>query len=680
MKAKILAIIALSLSQAAPVSAQDNRPAADPKACYQVAKQGLEAMLSGKDKLSYEKAIFLIENAWVDNRGNYPKFQSYINSGVARIYTIMTQADDPAPKKTPDNFFDALRQKSKEDQGFSQNAKVNYAIYKYMSDTTYFLDLPNNKLVYHLPYRYAIGDPLGSGNWRNTQVANMLVNGKGNCFAFASLFRIYAERLGSGANICTAPSHIYIRHKDENGTNFNVEVASRAFPGTGTLSTLTYTTQDAIKSGVSLRELDLQQSVALCLVYLAKGYEHKLGAAADDGFMMDCAASALHFDSLNLNAMLLKAELLEKHLLASGKTIAQLQAQPEFKAYEMLLDKLHRLGYREMPLAMKNTLVKGWSRDSVTHLAHKNYLTQPGKNGNQTRYASLSWGLFDEDIADKPTERYGQTLFSTKHHKITGFAKEQTLYNNYSFDPVLFALNVDPLAHKLPSQSPYSAFGNNPIYYVDPDGAFQYPAQKAAAYTKSYPMITKYLANNVQNDVLKSQTVMNGMAKYSEGNLTRAQIEKDTKWGAKGSPTIVFNSELKSDAETGFFGRYDNSTNTINLSKDMADRIEKVLGSDASFEDKQAAMYEFFATVTHEEVHRGDYLDGQRQDASDPSGFGGEPGSAFMGDVFESKDVNVDGEIIRVNTVQSVHGQSKELIQMQKSEGKTDVIPTVPQR
>jgi hypothetical protein len=34
--------------------------------------------------------------------------------------------------------------------------------------------------------------------------------------------------------------------------------------------------------------------------------------------------------------------------------------------------------------------------------------------------------------------------------------------------------NVDPLAHKLPSYSPYVAMANNPIMFFDPDGAFPY--------------------------------------------------------------------------------------------------------------------------------------------------------------------------------------------------------------
>jgi len=37
-------------------------------------------------------------------------------------------------------------------------------------------------------------------------------------------------------------------------------------------------------------------------------------------------------------------------------------------------------------------------------------------------------------------------------------------------------LSVDPLAEKFPAWSPYSAFYNNPIFYVDPDGRENIPA------------------------------------------------------------------------------------------------------------------------------------------------------------------------------------------------------------
>jgi hypothetical protein len=659
--------------------AQSSMSIAEQKALYHEAKAEIEAMLEERAPLSYERAIYLLENAWYDNRIDYRLFQQVLEAGTHNINSIISSSNAQVQTENGSSFFDALSNMSKAGKGYEEKAKVNFAIYKYLTDTTLFLRADG--LHRHLPYQYASIDPMGSNDWRFTQVNHLIKNRVGNCFAFASLFKIYADRLSSDADLCTAPGHIYITHKDYNGTQYNIEVASRAFPGVGTLVTLTHSTRKAIENNVALRQLTLKQSVALTLVYLAKGYEHKFHCS---DFGVDCANTVLKFDSLNLNAILLKAESMEDQILATGKSLTQLQEDEQLDVYQEVIAKLYNLGYREMPLSMKNLLVKGLIRDTVSRLASKNYTSTLIRNKDlpSTRRASLSWGLFEEQIVDQKIERYGRTLYDTREQRIVGFATEQQLYNQYNFDPVVFAWNIDPLAHKFPSQSPYSAFADNPIYYIDVGGAFQYPADKAASYKKDYPMLTKYFAEHVQNDIMRSSTIMSGMAKYSEGNLTPAQIKSDTKWGNKSSPTIHFDPSLKSNEDgTGFYARYDNRTNTIHINKDFADKTEKILGSNASAEDKQAAMYSMFAIITHEEVHRGDYLDGHRQTELDPSGWGGEPGAAFMADVFESKDVKIEGgEVIRVNTLQSIHGQAKELIKMQRSEGKSDVIPTVPSR
>ena len=62
-------------------------------------------------------------------------------------------------------------------------------------------------------------------------------------------------------------------------------------------------------------------------------------------------------------------------------------------------------------------------------------------------------------------------MFDTKQKKITELVELDTTYNNYLVDLVVFAWQIDPLYAKYPSISPYAAFANNPIIYVDPDGA-----------------------------------------------------------------------------------------------------------------------------------------------------------------------------------------------------------------
>jgi RHS repeat-associated protein len=45
---------------------------------------------------------------------------------------------------------------------------------------------------------------------------------------------------------------------------------------------------------------------------------------------------------------------------------------------------------------------------------------------------------------------------------------------------------IDPLAEKFYKASPYSYAGNNPVYFVDIDGLYEYPAGKAKQYTEKY--------------------------------------------------------------------------------------------------------------------------------------------------------------------------------------------------
>lgn len=434
------------------------------KKCFFDAKQELENMLSGKAPLNYEKAIFITENAYFDNQINYNNLKHILDLHEQRIKELAERNRD---EKSQIFKLNSLLSKEKQIE-LHNKILYNWAIYTYLTDTTYFID--QKKIVYHLPYEYSFNDPYASNDWSNSQVVSLMDNKTGNCYAIASLFKIFSERLNTSADLAIAPGHIYIRHKDSNGTIYNIEPASRTFPGTGSLETITYTTDKAIETGIALRSLNLKQSVNLCLIYLGKGYEHKFHIQTDN-FILQCGELALQNDKLNLNAMLLKAEVLEQRILKKQKTIAQLQTDTQFKEYENLITKLYDLGYREMPVEMKNIIISAIKHDNAPLILNNHtpqaFIKIPS---NDTRYASISNGIFDEEIQDKPIEQYAHTLYNTKTKKIKNFVAKKATYNNYEIDPTVLAWNIDPQFKMYAYSSPYAAFGNNPIYYVDPTG------------------------------------------------------------------------------------------------------------------------------------------------------------------------------------------------------------------
>lgn len=494
------------------------------KACYQAAKKELIAMLNGQQPASYERAIFLIENAYWENGLDYRKYKAFLDWHTENINTLFSLNKSrfideyhPAPLQS------AMQSKQNRLQLLEQLGK-NWSIYTYMKGGTVpVADRPNTYFIQDKLYSYSNYDPFGTQNWNNTLVTHLLNTGYGNCFALASLYKIFSDRLLAEATVSIAPSHIFIRHPNEKGLMYNIELSNGSFPGSGTIETLTYTTNDATNNNIAMRDLDTKQAIALCLVYLAKGYEQKF-TTDNDSFMSDCALKALAFDYKNLNAMLMQFEILQKRILKTSKKLDVVKADKEFIALEKLTNKLYHLGYREMPLDMKNKLIQSWTRDSSMILIGRNY-NPPAFNRTgvpNTRYASLTWGIFDEEIPNKPFEQYGSILFNTKTGKIESIVEAQPLYNNYNFDPVVFAMNIDPLAHEYPGISPYSAFAGNPIMFTDHNGAY---VEGADGKKVTYRMLTNGKIQWSANTTADAKRIGNAMIKTETGRKMFAKMQ-----------------------------------------------------------------------------------------------------------------------------------------------------------
>jgi hypothetical protein len=107
--------------------------------------------------------------------------------------------------------------------------------------------------------------------------------------------------------------------------------------------------------------LGQKQSIALCLMDLAQGYEKKLGIG-DGEFILKACETALEYYPNFINALLMRVSTQEKLLFAQVKA-ANVEHVYELYVYspdteKMVKDmeqnyaKIHLLGYRKMPETM----------------------------------------------------------------------------------------------------------------------------------------------------------------------------------------------------------------------------------------------------------------------------------------------------------------------------------------
>ena len=151
------------------------------------AKGILESMLKGETPISYEKAIFTLENAYYSNELSFEVYQSLLD-----IQTLMiTSLREKGRTKQSSDFKSTFYESKETLETYYNDVLSNWAIFTFMTDTNTFL-LPNTQEeIVTLPFEYSDEDPLATKNWTNSQTIGLFNNGKGNCFAQASLFLIF---------------------------------------------------------------------------------------------------------------------------------------------------------------------------------------------------------------------------------------------------------------------------------------------------------------------------------------------------------------------------------------------------------------------------------------------------------------------------------------------------------
>jgi hypothetical protein len=86
---------------------------------------------------------------------------------------------------------------------------------------------------------------------------------------------------------------------------------------------------------------------------------------------------------------------------------------------------------------------------------------------------TLTNGEYPEIFENDSIRIISGIVYNTITKKVIGFVEKDTLYSEATLEPEIVSrwLSRDPLAIEYPGMSPYNSFANNPILFVDPNGA-----------------------------------------------------------------------------------------------------------------------------------------------------------------------------------------------------------------
>jgi len=223
------------------------------------------------------------------------------------------------------------------------------------------IQMEEDKIFFHLPFVYDFDDIWGAYDWSNMFVSKLLQSKKGNCHSLPYLYKILAEEMNTKAYLSIAPNHFYIKGQNKSNGWYNTELTSGIFPNDAWLMASGYIHLDAVMNKMYMEALSDKQSIAICMIDLAKGYERKLGFFANYDFILKCCDTALKYYPNYINALLYKAEVKKKqfqslmkiHLAEYPSDIFQFpEAKQLFDEMTALYSKIHDLGYRRMPEEM----------------------------------------------------------------------------------------------------------------------------------------------------------------------------------------------------------------------------------------------------------------------------------------------------------------------------------------
>lgn len=145
--------------------------------------QELKRMLCDSIPFNLERAVFLVENAYLSNQLNFQDFQKNISERVEYCHWRLKEL-----KLHPND----------------QLAK-NMSIFSLLTDTLNIKQPETEKTITHYPLKYNLEDYDSKKSYTSHFVTTLLSTNVGQCYSMPLLYLIMAERMGTNAYLSLAP-------------------------------------------------------------------------------------------------------------------------------------------------------------------------------------------------------------------------------------------------------------------------------------------------------------------------------------------------------------------------------------------------------------------------------------------------------------------------------------------
>ncbi|UXX80881.1 hypothetical protein N7E81_07180 [Reichenbachiella carrageenanivorans] len=301
---------------------------------YRITRSELLRMKQSPEHFSLKKAVFAIENAFLENRMDYTSFENSIMDYIDFILTAIDEAGlDP-----------------------DKESSRQYMLFKFMSDTLKVKSPYSEGILTHYPFQYDFEDFRAEYDFTKQFVTKLMSDGSGQCHSLPLLYLILAEELDIEAYLALAPNHSYIKIKDERGEFYNLELTRGQFVSDGFMMGSGYITSTALQNNIYMDTLSKSQLILQLFNDLNEGYLKKFGW---DDYAISQIETILKEDPNNVIALMNKSN----GILQTMRHEAESRGYPDIKTftendeYGKYLDhlwqrqhqKLVQLGHQDMP-------------------------------------------------------------------------------------------------------------------------------------------------------------------------------------------------------------------------------------------------------------------------------------------------------------------------------------------